>query len=365
MKERASTRIDLRNIDHSEAHGVSVATLAPNMEDLVTDSLPEALTNKLILDGQKLNWHKDRVDAWLRGERIAPITIDMALTRACSYNCYFCYATLQDNDGSRMTKDVISRFMDDAAEIGVKAISFVSDGESTVSKHLNHAIIYGKQNGLDMALGTNGFLLKDEKLPDILPCLTYLRFNFSAGEPKRYAEIMGTKEENYHKVVNTVKEAVKIKKQNNLDVTIGLQMVLQPKDVDQIIPLVKLGKEIGVDYTVIKHCSDDEDGSLGVDYDGYHEEHVVNTLKEAESYSDENYLVKAKWSKILSGGLRHYDKCYGTPFIFQISGSGLLAPCGKLFNEKYESHHIGSIVDTSFKELWESDKYWEKHNFLH
>ena len=36
---------------------------------------------ELILDGQKLAWHKDRVDAWLNGERIAPITIDCALTR--------------------------------------------------------------------------------------------------------------------------------------------------------------------------------------------------------------------------------------------------------------------------------------------
>jgi len=332
---------------------------------MITESLPVALTNKIILDGHKLDWHKDRVEAWLRGERIAPITIDMALTRACSYNCYFCYATLQDNDGEKMTKDVIFRFLDDAADIGVKAISFVSDGESTVSPYLNDAIIYGKKNGLDIALGTNGYLLKDEKLPNILPCLTYLRFNFSAGESKRYSEIMGTKEENYYKVVNTVKEAVRIKKENSLDVTIGLQMVLQPQDVDQIIPLVKLGKDIGVDYTVIKHCSDDEDGSLGVDYDAYHEEAVINRLKEAESYSEEDYLVKAKWSKILSGGVRKYSKCYGTPFIFQLSGSGLVAPCGKLFNEKYKKHHIGNIADTSFKKLWQSDEYWEKHNYLH
>ena len=28
---------------------------------------------------------------------------------------------------------------------------------------------------------------------------------------------------------------LKIKKENNLDVTIGLQMVLQPKDIDQVI----------------------------------------------------------------------------------------------------------------------------------
>ena len=29
----------------------------------------------LILDGHKLAWHKDRVEAWLNGEKIAPITI--------------------------------------------------------------------------------------------------------------------------------------------------------------------------------------------------------------------------------------------------------------------------------------------------
>ena len=45
---------------------------------------------ELILDGTKLQWHLDRVEAWERGERIAPITIDMALTRACNYGCNFC-----------------------------------------------------------------------------------------------------------------------------------------------------------------------------------------------------------------------------------------------------------------------------------
>jgi hypothetical protein len=40
---------------------------------------------ELILDGTKLAWHLDRVRAWERGERIAPITIDMALTRAVAY----------------------------------------------------------------------------------------------------------------------------------------------------------------------------------------------------------------------------------------------------------------------------------------
>jgi len=311
----------------------------------------------LILDGHKLLWHKERVDAWLRGERIAPITIDCALTRRCTYRCVYCYGQLQENDEKRMTRDVIFRFLDDAAEIGVKAISFVSDGESTCSPYLHDAILRGKSNGLDMALGTNGYLLKDDHLEEILPALTYLRFNVSAGEADRYAEIMGCKKDCYFKVINTVKRCVEIKKKNNFSVTIGLQMVLLPEFEDQIIPLAKLGKKLGVDYLVIKHCSDDEKSSLGVDYSKYFD--MIDILKEVEAHSNEKYLVKAKWSKILSGGERKYSRCYGPPFIMQFSGSGLVAPCGMLFNSKYKKFHIGNIVDTSFKELLRSDRYWE------
>lgn len=316
----------------------------------------------LILDGHKLNWHLERVESWLRGEKIAPITIDMALTRSCTYNCVYCYGKLQANDEKRMTKEVIFRFLDDAAEIGVKAISFVSDGESTCSPYLYEAIKKGKANGLDMALGTNGYLLQDDKLEEILPCLTYLRFNVSAGEPKRYSQIHGVPQEYFFKVMNTIKRAVEIKRKNNLSVTIGIQMVLMPQFRDQILPFAKLGKELGVDYAIIKHCSDDERGSLGVDYSKYLE--LVDILKEAEKFSTDEYLVKVKWSKILSLGQRKYSQCYGPAFLLQISGSGLVAPCGMLFNKRYKKFHIGNIVETPFKKIWQSKRYWQVLNYL-
>lgn len=318
--------------------------------------------SNIILDGHKLNWHKDRVEAWLRGERIAPITIDCALTRACNYRCVYCYGQLQANDIKRMTKEVVFKFLDDAAEIGVKAISFVSDGESSCSPHLYDAVIRGKSNSLDMALGTNGYLLPEERLADVLASLTYLRFNITAADPQRYQEIHGCSSNGFNQVVGNIKKCVAIKKEKKLPVTLGLQMVLMPQFRDQVIPLAKLGRELGVDYLVIKHCSDDEMGSLGVDYSKYFE--LTELLKQAETFSDENYLVKAKWSKILSGGKRKYSQCFGPPFIMQMSGSGLVAPCGMLFNERYKRYHIGNIVDTSFKDLWKSERYWEVMNLI-
>lgn len=312
----------------------------------------------LILDGSKLLYHQERVQSWLQGERIAPITIDCALTTKCSYRCVYCYGKMQRiNQEPNLSKQVIFDFLDDAAEIGVKAVSFVSDGESTCNPHLKEAIIRGKKNGLDMALGTNGYLLKDEELEDILPCLTYLRFNISAGEKERYAYIHGCKPEAFDKVLETIRKAVEIKKAKNLPVTIGMQMVLMPEFADQIIPLAKLGKEIGVDYLVIKHCSDDENHTLGVEYDRYGD--LIDLLKEAETYSTDQYQVSIKWSKVLSGGEKCYTKCYGAPFILQLSGSGLVAPCGMFFNDQYKKFHIGNITQNRFKDIWKSERYWE------
>lgn len=322
-------------------------------------------TKDLILDGHKLAWHADRVNAWLRGERIAPITIDCALTRKCNYRCIYCYGQLQANDEKRMNEKVICDFLDDIAEIGVKGISFVSDGESTCSPYLYKAILHAKSNGLDVGLGTNGSLLKKEKLEDILNALTWLRFNISAANPESYQIVHGCNKDNFYKVIDIIRNSVEIKKEKNLKVTLGLQMVLLPSFKNEIVPLAKLGRELGVDYFVIKHCSDDEFHTLGVNYEEYFQNDLIEKIKEAESFSTKDYLVKAKWSKILSRGEREYSKCYGPPFQIQLSGSGLVAPCGMLFNKRYKKlFHIGNITETRFKDIWKSERYWEVMNRL-
>jgi len=319
-------------------------------------------SEQLILDGTKLQWHIERIKAWEQGERIAPITIDMALTRACNYACTFCYAMLQENDRSVITTDVMYRFLDDCAEIGVRGISLVSDGESSLSPAFVPAIKRGHELGISMAVGTNSFVLTRNKLEEILPYLTYLRVNFSAGTRDRYAQIMGVKPEWFDRVVQNIRNMVEIKHRDNLPVTIGMQMVLMPQDNDQILPFARLGKELRPDYAIIKHTSDDESGSLGIDYSSY--AHFYEILHEAEELSDSDYKVIVKWSKIKAEGKRSYQRCYGPPFILQISGSGLVAPCGMLFNEKYKRFHIGNIVEQDFKNIWLSDQYWEVMNHL-
>lgn len=318
--------------------------------------------NELILDGTKIQWHMDRVKDWESGKRISPITIDLALTRSCNYGCHFCYAMLQENEKNIITKEVIYNFLQDCKDIGVKGISLVGDGESSQSPIFIDTIVRGGELGIDMACATNGLVLNRSKLEKILPHMTYLRVNFSAGESKRYAEIMGAKEVWFERVCQNIKDMVDIKKKNNLKVTIGMQMVVMPEYADQLIPIAKLGKELRPDYLVFKHCSDDEEGHLGVKYSKYKD--IYGLLKEAESYSDSEYKVAVKWSKIEAEGKRSYQRCYGTPFLIQISGTGLVAPCSIMFNEKYKKYHLGNICEKRFKDIVQSDDYWEVMNRL-
>ena len=317
---------------------------------------------RLILDGTKLAWHMDRVQAWERGERIAPITIDMALTRKCNASCSFCYAMLQNSEDHEITQEVMAGFLEDSAEMGVRGISLVSDGESTLSPAFAFSIKRGAELGISMANGTNAILLTPEKAEAVLPFLTYLRVNCSAGQPKRYAEIMGMPERMFDRMVTNVAHMVRFKQEAHLGVTLGLQMVLMPQDADQIIPFAQLGIDLGVDYAIIKHCSDDEDGSIGVDYGKYAA--LTPLLRQAEAMSTPRTQIVIKWNKIGVGNARSYSRCFGPPFLIQISGSGLVAPCGMLFNAKYSKFHIGNIVTQRWRDIWRSDRYWEVMNYL-
>lgn len=339
-----------------ESHALAMTRHHENL------SLASELTDRLVLDGHKLPWHMDRVRAWERGERFAPITIDMALTRQCQAGCVFCYAVLQESERKTITIPVMERFLDDCAAVGVRGISLVSDGESTMSPAFAYSVRRGAELGISMANGTNGYLLRPALAEETLPHLSYIRVNYNGGDPESNARIMGVTPEFSRQVLHNVEGMVEIKCRDRLRVTIGLQQVLMPQYGDQIIPLTKLALSLGVDYLVIKHCSDDESGNLGVDYKGYLKWYDV--LRQAEAMSTDQTKIVVKWSKIQAGNHREYSRCYGAPFILQISGSGLVAPCGMLFNERYAKFHIGHIVDESFRDILNGDRYWEVMNYL-
>jgi MoaA/NifB/PqqE/SkfB family radical SAM enzyme len=320
----------------------------------------------LILDSHKLSYHTDRVEAWEAGERIAPVSVDMSLTRACGAMCSFCYAMMQESQARSSIKvSNALNLLDDFSSIGIRSVSLVSDGESTLSKAYVPFIQHAAQLGIDVGNATNGWEWGPEKIEQVLPHLTWVRFTVAAGRPNSYASIMYKGPEHtevFDRAMEHIRYAVALKKRNNLSVTLGIQMVLMPHLKDEIIPFAQLGLDLGVDYAVIKHCSDDEQHTLGIDYSQY--ESLHDLLVQAESMSNDTTKVIVKWDKIKDGDKPSYKRFYGPQFLLQISGSGLVAPSGMFFNARYSKLHIGNFTEERFIDIWKSERYWRAMNYL-
>ena len=335
-----------------------------NLDD--NKSSVQTKAGELILDSHKLSHHYDRIEAWENGEKIAPVSVDMALSRACGAMCSFCYAMIQEPQerASIKTKDALN-LLDDFAEVGIKSVSLVSDGESTLSKAYVPFIQHASKLGIDVANATNGWEFEKEKIDQVLPHMTWIRFTVGAGTAEGYSKIMYKSEKHtevFDRAMKNIRYAVELKQKLNLDVTLGIQMVLTPDFKDEILPFAKLAIDLGVDYGVIKHCSDDEMGTLGIDYSKYEEMYPL--ISKAENMSNEKTKIIAKWKKIKDKGVSSYNRLYGPQFLLQLSGSGLVAPAGQFFNAKYSKLHMGNFTDERFIDIFKSNRYKKIMDYL-
>lgn len=314
------------------------------------------MADTYLMDSHKLYWHLDRVHEWLQGKRIAPLYLDMGITQTCNVQCSYCYYAVPEHRTNAIieTPALIS-FLKEAAEIGVKAIGFLGDGEPMLHPGVYDAVSAGKAVGLDMALATNGVLMKEERLEELLTSLTWIRFNISAGTPTTYASVMGVDEKIFYRVVENIRRCVAIKRAGNLPVVIGIQMVLIPDCFEDVVPFAAMGRDLGVDYAVVKQCAERTDSDQAPTMDDY--ERNKHLLKQAESLSNDNYAVIIKWQKISNDGVKHYDHCYGCEFLPQISGNGDVYCCGAWFGNP--DFLIGNINHESFKEIVSGSRYAE------
>jgi MoaA/NifB/PqqE/SkfB family radical SAM enzyme len=318
--------------------------------------------DKYCYDGTKLLWHMDRViDHFDKGNRIAPIHIDMGATATCNSDCVYCYAKHQGHGGEILDRDVFLRLMEEAPKVGVKSIAIIGDGEPTLNPALYDAVRVGKENGLDLSVGTNGIALTPEKIDALLKNCVWVRFNLSAGTSEGYKLVHG--KDNWDRVSHNIRVATLIKKKNNYACTIGLQMVLIPQCIDEVIPEAKFAVNAGVDYLVVKQYSDPVcDKMAQVNRNWYSDDKTKAILKKAESMSTDKTQIIIKWGLMQFHDNKPYKHCVDTPVLIEISGTGKVYNCGYYFRDP--NYELGDLNKQSIGEILDSDRYWEIVKYL-
>ncbi len=306
------------------------------------------------IDSHKLIYHIERVYKWWKGEDIYPIYIEAAPAGGCNQRCIFCGLDYTGHRPSFIDFRCWERFTQEAKEKGVKSILLSGEGEPLLNKDIDKFVESAYQNGLDVAIATNGVLFTSPLCEKCLPYLTWLRISLDAGSPDVYSLVHRVDKKEFNTVVHNVATAVKYKRANNYQVTIGIQFLLLKENYEDVEKATVLAKEIGVDYFSVKpyskHPLSINNAGTEIDYSKW-----IGLEEKLVKYNSSLFKVIFRKNAMMRR-LREkpYQRCLGLPFWAYINSYGEVYPCSTFLGLK--EYCMGNIHQESFSQIWEGEK---------
>jgi len=307
------------------------------------------MTDKLRIDSHKLIYHPGRVADWMDGKNIYPIEMEVGLTNACNHRCIFCAVDYTGYEPQKISADVLISNLEEMAPKGLKSIIYAGEGEPLLHKSAPEIINKTKSLGIDAAMSTNGVLLTPEVSADCLKSLTWIRFSTAAITEQTYNKIQRGKPGDLAKVLSNMQEAVRVKKDQNLDTTIGVQLLLLPDNKDEITQMGKELRRIGVDYFTIKPFSQHPQSQQIIEVDYSEMLSLEKEIKELETEEFKIYFRAHSMKKLECK--RDYKQCWALPFMVYLDAKGNIWPCIVFMGN--EALKYGNINEETFCEIWE------------
>ena len=156
----------------------------------------------------------------------------------------------------------------------------------------------------------------------------------------------------FDKVLTNIRDAVSIKKRDNLSVIIGVQFLLIPENLDDLVPFINLFKEIGVDNVQIKPYSQHplSKNQYSIEYSQY--QSFEEEIKKFETPGFQVIFRSQTAQRLMTK--RAYQVCYGMPFFTLIEADGSIIPCMMFY--KNPEFCYGNLYENSFATIWEGEK---------
>lgn len=93
----------------------------------------------------------------------APFQVVWNITRRCNMKCEHCYENAGKAGKDELTHDQVLNGLDILSKAGITSVAF-SGGEPTLNPHIHDYINHAKDQGLFVAMATNGYLLSRQEL---------------------------------------------------------------------------------------------------------------------------------------------------------------------------------------------------------
>ena len=310
------------------------------------------MAENIRMDSHKLIYHPDVVARWLKGENIYPIEIEISPSGACNHRCVFCAVDYIGYQPNFLDRSTIMRDISTMSKKGLKSVICSGEGEPLLNAEMPNIANEIKACGVDVAMSTNGALFTKEKVKECLAAFTWIRYSVASMEESSYEKIQREKKGDLERVKTNLEEAVKVKRDQKLKTTLGVQCLLMPDNMSQLPDIVKQLRKIGVDYITVKPYSQHlhSENTFEIDY-----EQMLELEQELKQYETDSFAVYFRANAMKK---MHHEKCYkqclGLPFMTHIDAKGNVWPC--IAHIGTEEFCYGNIYEQTFEEIWEGNR---------
>tara|TARA_X000001388_G_scaffold34576_1_gene24368 strand:- start:962 stop:2032 length:1071 start_codon:yes stop_codon:yes gene_type:complete len=303
------------------------------------------------VDSHKLMYYPEEVAHWKKTGAATPLHVEIGPTNRCQHHCSFCSVDWITHGVVRINTEVLVRGIHSMADVGVKSIYFAGEGEPLLHPDMDKFVQAAHSRGIKTSMATNGGLLNERRLNQLLPYFAWIRFSIDAATAETHREIHKSKD--FDRVIRNMRAAAKYKKEHNLDVELGAQFIVMENNIHEMEAFADLMKDVGVDNVQFKpHHNHPKSASNPTLYSL-----TDNDLRQRllDRSTDDFYVtVRSRNLEEMPEipGQSHnycYKKCYAYNFLTLVDAKGGCYGCNIFYDQK--DYSFGNIYEQTFEEI--------------
>jgi MoaA/NifB/PqqE/SkfB family radical SAM enzyme len=299
----------------------------------------------------------------------SPLYVQFYITARCNLACEQCNIIYSDAKHQEMNIDQINKVAENLKKIGVNIVLLIG-GEPFIRKDIDKIVKAFTSRNIHVRMQTNGIATEKQ----LKSCVNYggkdISISLDTLEPNLQDEINGGFKKSWTRAINTISNVSNIFPENS---TAFFNSVIMPKNLNQIIKVIKFATKIGWGVSLVPVHVSTPDHTMGyrtldydnnVTFDKSNESEIkelIIKLKEIKKnynlYDSDEYLddvEKFLLNKPVDWRKKNNDICDSPNLYFAISPSGTLKTCCD-----YEATKNIFVYRDDFPDLYHSGKIQE------
>lgn len=307
--------------------------------------------------------HMGRLDAWKRGEKPAPVTVEWDLSNVCSLGCQHCHFAHTHAKGPWAIRDrampagfesggaladvtVVRRGLQEMFDAGVQGVIWSGGGEPTLHPEWEAIVEFAHGVGLQQGMYTLGGHLTTKSAFTLASCAAWVVVSLDACDAASYAAEKGVPESRFESACRGIRLLAETGR-----TVVGVSFLVDGQNWRRTPAMLAQARQLGGTYTMFRPAIQTSPASPAVCTDD--RRWITDALGTLEALSTEPdvEIDVPRFAEYRDWAGRTYTTCYGIRLNATITPDGRVWVCPQ--RRGIPGSEVGDLRVESFRTLWD------------